>query len=68
MMVIENKIHIISRNVLRITIPPFDLRIPQIIHVNNTIALFRVDCNRLGKGDFEAVGKIKINPKPATKI
>jgi hypothetical protein len=35
-MVIENKILNISRTVLRLMIPPFDLGIPQIIHRNNT--------------------------------
>jgi len=31
--VIENKTHNITRNVLRITIPPFDLRNPQISYL-----------------------------------
>ena len=48
---IEDEIQNIRRNVLRITIPPFDLGIPQITHLN-TIALFRGDFNRLGKVIF----------------
>jgi hypothetical protein len=51
-MIIKNKIHIISRTGLRITIPPVDLGIPQIIHHNNTIALFRINFNRFGKVTF----------------
>jgi hypothetical protein len=46
---IENRVPNISRNVLWITIPPFDLGIPQIIQLNNTTAFFRVDFNRLSK-------------------
>jgi hypothetical protein len=48
---IKDEIQNIRRNVLRITIPPFDLGIPQITHLN-TIALFRGDFNRLGKVIF----------------
>jgi len=44
-MEIENKIQNISKNGFRITIPPFDLGIPQIIHLNNTITLSWVDFN-----------------------
>jgi hypothetical protein len=43
--VIENKILNISRTVLRLMIPPFELGIPQIIHRNNTIAHSWVDFN-----------------------
>jgi len=39
MMVTVNMIYNISRNGLRITIPPFNLGISQISHLPNTIAL-----------------------------
>jgi hypothetical protein len=43
-------------------IPHFDLGIPQIIDLNNTIALSEVDFNRLDKWVFVAIQKIKTNP------
>lgn len=50
-MAIENKIPNICRTVLPITIPPNDLGSPKSF-VQTTIALFRVNFNRIGKVIF----------------
>jgi hypothetical protein len=48
-MAIGKRIYSRRRNDLCIMLPPFDLGIPQIIHLYKTIALFGVKFNRLGK-------------------
>jgi hypothetical protein len=49
---IINPIHSTKQNILRNIFPPFDLGMPQIIQLLNTIAFSRVNFNRMSKSVY----------------